>query len=171
MPGPISPCITAPRGTPQYPTLPGWFKPCKGGCSPVPREPLGNAPQLNVQGATEPAAQACLGSQREGGGKDSANGWPYTNNQVHPKLAEATANARRCLPTVNFRKILAVAAVPKPQLSSLQLSRGGCFDYLFFGKCTSPRCMFQHTGELVEAKIDRVIAKMQARLAKFVAEN
>jgi hypothetical protein len=90
---------------------------------------------------------------------------------VNSKIAEATANAIRCSPSVNFRKVLAVAAAPKPQLSSLQLHRGACFDYLFFGKCNSQRCTFQHTGELLEAKIDGVIAKMRAPLAKFVADS
>jgi hypothetical protein len=67
---------------------------------------LGTPINSMFRGAAEPAAQARLGSQREGRGKDSANGPPYTNNQVHAKLADATANARRCSPTVNFRKVL-----------------------------------------------------------------
>jgi hypothetical protein len=124
---------------------------------------LGTPLNSMFRGAAEPAAHARLGSQRESRGEDSASGPPYTNNQVHVKLAEVTANARRCSPTVNFRKVLAVVAAPKPQLSSLQLSRGRCFDYLFFGKCNSPCCTFQHTGGLVEAKIDGVISKMRAR--------
>jgi hypothetical protein len=133
---------------------------------------LGTPLTSMFRGNTEPPNQARLGGQRDGGrGEDPSSGPPYVNSQVNSKIAEATANAIRCSPTVNFRKVLAVAASPKPQLSSLQLHRGGCFDYLFFGKCNSPRCTFQHTGELLEAKVDGVIAKMRAPLAKFVAES
>jgi hypothetical protein len=132
---------------------------------------LGTPLSSMFRGTSDPP-QARLGGQRDSrGNEESANGPPYVNNQVNAKIAEATANAIRCAPTVNFRKVLAVAASPKPQLSSLQLHRGGCFDYLFFGKCNSPRCTFQHTGEVMETKIDGVIAKMRAPLAKFVSES
>jgi hypothetical protein len=82
-------------------------------------------------------------------GREQDGGPPYTNHQVHPKIAAAVADALRCVPTANFRKVMATAVSPKPQLSSMQLQRSGCFDYLFFGQCiTAPRCTFQHTGEV-----------------------
>ena len=53
----------------------------------------------------------------------------------------------------------------------MQLKRAGCFDYLFFGKCSNERCSFRHDGEVDESKIDGAIEKMRPGLAKFVELN
>ena len=60
---------------------------------------------------------------------------------------------------------------PKPWITTIMLKRAGCFDYLFFGKCSDERCLFKHDGDLHESKVDGVIEKMRPRLAKFVEIN
>jgi hypothetical protein len=98
-------------------------------------------------------------------------GSPPPNNNVHARIEAATASARQCNPDVDYRAVMAVAPQPKPRISSLQLNRGGCFNYLFFGKCADPRCSFRHDGEIDESKIDAAIDKMKPGLAKFVERN
>jgi hypothetical protein len=60
---------------------------------------------------------------------------------------------------------------PRPQLSNMELYRGGCFDYLFFGKCNASRCTYKNDGQVSEAKVYGVIAKMRLALAQFVSAN
>jgi hypothetical protein len=72
---------------------------------------------------------------------------------------------------VDFRKVLAITPNPKLHITSMQLHRGGCFDYLFFGKCTNHQCSFKHDGQTSEEKIDNAIDKMRLGLAKFVEVN
>ena len=98
-------------------------------------------------------------------------GLPTPNTNVHAKIEAATAAARRCNPNVDYRLVMATAPQPRPRITTMQLKRGGCFDYLFFGKCTNPRCSFKHDGELDETKIDGAIEKMRPGLAKFVELN
>jgi hypothetical protein len=93
------------------------------------------------------------------------------NLSVHSKIEAATAEARRCVPNVDYRQVYAVAPTPKPRLSRLKLSQGGCFDHLFFGKCTNRACSFKHDGQLNEAKVDDTINVMRPALAKFVEVN
>jgi hypothetical protein len=110
-----------------------------------------------IQGA--PEAEGGLRYQRE----------PQAPNpNVHVKIEAATAEARRLNPEVDFR-LATAAANPKPRLSDLQLYRGGCFNYLFFGKCRNHRCSFAHDGQVSEAKVEGVINKMRPALAQFVA--
>jgi hypothetical protein len=126
------------------------------------------------QGANNPYSMGSSTGQRDstsGTSQGQQAGPPYTNRQVHAKIAEATAAALGCSPTVNFRTVAAAAAPPKPQLSNLQLQRGGCFDYLFFGKCNTQRCTYKHDGQVNEAKIDTVLSKMRPALAQFVSAN
>ena len=129
-------------------------------------------PLLSMFGNTRDGPRnPLLGTGTQNGSRSEAGGPPYTNSQVHAKIAEATAEAMRCSSTVNFRAVSATAAAPKPQLGSLSLFRGGCFDYLFFGKCTAARCTYKHDGQITEAKIDGVISKMRPALAQFVTAD
>ena len=113
-----------------------------------------------------PAGRADLGGPRYQRG----NG-PPPNNNVHSRIEAATAAARRCNPEVNYQKVMATAPQPRPRITTMQLHRSRCFNYLFFGKCKDPRCSFQHDGEVDEAKVDGAIAKMSPGLAKFVELN
>jgi hypothetical protein len=91
---------------------------------------------------------------------------------VHAKIEAATAAARRKNSNLDYRLVMASAPLPKPRITSMQLSRGGCFDYLFFGTCgAGTRCSFKHDGEVDESKIDGAIEKMRPGLAKFVELN
>jgi hypothetical protein len=72
---------------------------------------------------------------------------------------------------VSFCTVAAAAVPPRPQISNMQMYRGGCFDYLFFGKCDASRCTYAHDGQVSEAKVDGVIAKMRPALAQFVSAN
>ena len=124
-------------------------------------------PLLSMFGSTTPR-NPLLAPGNQGGSQDTG---PRINTQVHMRIAAATAAAISCTATVNFRAVIAQAAAPKPQLSSLSLHRAGCFDFLFFGKCNNRNCSFKHTGEVTESKIDGVLAKMRPVLARFVAAN
>jgi hypothetical protein len=68
---------------------------------------------------------------------------------------------------------MATAPQPKPQITLMhQLNQDGCFDYLFFGKCSNPRCSFKHDGKVDESnKIDGAIEKMHPGLAEFIELN
>jgi hypothetical protein len=108
----------------------------------------------------------------EGAGRSrSQQGVLPPNPNVHSKLEAATAAARRCNPDVEYRLVMATAPNPKPRITTMPLSRGGCFNYLFFGQCREPNCSFKHDGVLDESKIDGAIAKMVPGLAKFVELN
>lgn len=110
-------------------------------------------------------------SPRQGtasGGTRNQQGPQGPNTNVHTKIEAATAEARRRDPDLNYKKVMETAPQPKPRITNVQLQRGGCFDYLFFGKCSNARCTFKHDGEVDEAKIDGVIAKMRPGLEKFV---
>jgi hypothetical protein len=141
----------------------------RGGALP----PTMGTPLLSMFGNSRDGPRNPLlgaGAGTQNGGTQNG-GPPYTNSQVNAKIAEATVEAMRCASTVNFRTVSATAAAPKPQLGSLSLSRGGCFDFLFFGKCTAARCTYKHDGQINEAKIDGVISKMRPALAQFVSAN
>jgi hypothetical protein len=53
----------------------------------------------------------------------------------------------------------------------MQLCRGGCFDYRFFGRCNSRTCSYKHNGRINEAKVESVLQKMKPALAQFVTAN
>jgi hypothetical protein len=140
----------------------------RGGALP----PTMGTPLLSMFGNTRDGPRnPLLGTGTQNGSRSGTGGPPYTNSQVNAQIAEATGEARRCSSLVNFRTVSAAAAPPKPQLGGLSLSRGGCFDYLFFGKCSAARCTYKHDGQVDEAKVDRVISKMRPALAQFVAAN
>jgi hypothetical protein len=119
------------------------------------------------QGARNPLLPGSQNGTREEGPQPG----PHTNLQVNSRIAEATAGAHHCVATVSLRLVAAAAAAPKPQLSAMSLCRGGCFDYLFFGKCSAARCTYKHDGQVGDSKIDAVISKMQPTLAQFVSAS
>jgi hypothetical protein len=130
-------------------------------------------PLLSMFGGTKeqgPRNPLLPGSQ-SGTREEGRQPGPHTNPQVNSRIADATAGAHCCAATVNFRLVAAAAAAPKPQLSSMSLCRGGCFDYLFFGKCSATRCTYEHDGQVGDSKIDAVISKMRPALAQLVSAN
>jgi hypothetical protein len=163
----------------------------------TPHDLMGNPPVSSLdwligamKGGTLPATlgtplqsffPSSSGANRGGGGSASGQGREEEpryrrgpqppNENVHSRIEAATAAARRCNPAVDYRMVMAVAPLPKPRITTMQLKRAGCFDHLFFGKCATPRCSFQHNGEVDEAKVDGVIDKMRPGLAKFVELN
>ena len=98
-------------------------------------------------------------------------GSPSPNTNVNSRIEASTAAAQRCNPNLDYRLVMNTAPHPKPQIITMMLKRAGCFDYLFFGKCSVERCSFKHDGDLNEAKVDKVIEKMRPGLAKFVEIN
>ena len=67
---------------------------------------------------------------------------------------------------------MASAPQPKPScITGMSLKRAGCFNYLFFGRCSNDQCSSKHDGKIHEAKIDGTIEKMRPSLAKFVEIN
>jgi hypothetical protein len=111
------------------------------------------------------------GSNRQDEGPRYQRGAPSPNQNVHAKIEAATAAARRCNPRVDYRMVMTSAPHPKPRITLISLKRAGCFDYLFFGRCTNERCSFNHDGEIDESKIDNAIEKMKPGLTKFVELN
>jgi hypothetical protein len=112
------------------------------------------------------------GAQQGGGTQTPANsGPPWMNHEVDPKIAAATAEAHRCSPTVNFRMVAMATSPPRPQLSTMQLCRGGCFDYHFFGRCDAKNCSWKHNGRVNDTKVEAVLVKMKPALAQFVSAN
>jgi hypothetical protein len=110
--------------------------------------------------------------ERDPNGPRYQQGPQGPNPNVHAKIEAATAAARRKNSNLDYRLVMASAPLPKPRITSMQLSRGGCFDYLFFGTCgAGTRCSFKHDGEVDESKIDGAIEKMRPGLAKFVELN
>jgi hypothetical protein len=67
--------------------------------------------------------------------------------------------------------VMAVAPLPKLWIATMQLKRAGCFNCLFFGKCTALGCSFKHDSKVDESKTDGAIKKMRPGLAKFVEIN
>jgi hypothetical protein len=115
---------------------------------------------------------------RSGGGAGGSGDRPpqrggpaAPNPNVNSKIEAATAAARQKNSNVDCRVVMATCPLPKPQITTLQLSRGGCFDCLFFGKCNNVRCSFKQDGVIDESKIDGAIEKMRPGLAKFVELN
>jgi hypothetical protein len=115
---------------------------------------------------------------RSGGGAGGSGDRPpqrggpaAPNPNVNSRIEAATATARQKNSNVDYRLVMATCPLPKPRITTLQLSRGGCFDYLFFGKCNNGRCSFKHDGVVDESKIDGAIDKMRPGLAKFVELN
>jgi hypothetical protein len=109
--------------------------------------------------------------QITGGGGESGGPWINTEDGgAHLKIAAATAAAILCDKAVNFAKVAKVATT-RLTLSNMQVSRGGCFDYHFFGRCASHNCSYKHAGRVNESKIDAVIQKMEPALKQFVTAN
>ena len=52
--------------------------------------------------------------------------------------------------------------MPKPQITLMQLTPAGCFDYTYSLEKLSPQCSFMHDGEVDESKIDGAIEKLPA---------
>jgi hypothetical protein len=111
------------------------------------------------------------GAPQGGGGSSAASKAPWINENVDPRITAATAEAFKCSSTVNFRVVSLATKPPRPQIVTLQLCRGGCFDYHFFGRCENRKCSFKHSGAVNEARVDPVIKKMQPALSQFVSSN
>jgi hypothetical protein len=109
--------------------------------------------------------------RRKSRGIDEGPQPPAPNTNVHSRIEAATSASGRCNPAVDHQMVMAVAPLPKPRITTMQLKRAGCFEHLFFGKCATSGCSFKHDGEVEESKIDGAIAKMRPGLAKFVKLN
>jgi hypothetical protein len=135
--------------------------------------PMGT-PLLSMFGEGEGSANPLLtphGVQTRGTTPASkAAGPPWINTEgVDAKIAAVTTDAQRVNAKVNFRLVATAATPPRPQLSTMQLCRGGCFDYHFFGRCDTKTCTYKHSGRVNEAKVENVVLKMKPALAQFVA--
>ena len=158
-------------GNPPVSSLDWMIGAMKGGSLP---SALGT-PMTSLFGSTDGASNPYQIENGSAGRRDEVpryqRGSPPPNTNVNSSIEAATAAARRCNPNLNYRLIMDTAPHPKPRITSMMLKRAGCFDYLFFGKCSVERCSFKHDGDLDESKVDGVIAKMRPGLAKFVEIN
>ena len=105
---------------------------------------------------------------RQDGGPRYQQGSPPPNTNVHTRIEAATAAARRCNPNVDYQLVIASAPQPKPCINVMSLKRAGCFDYLFFERCSNDRCSFKHNGKIDKAKIDGAIETIRPGLTNIV---
>lgn len=114
-----------------------------------------NSPSPSLATNLDPFSSPPSGGTRQG---------PLTNSKVDPKLEAVARAIKQAHPQVQMRALIA-SSNPKLRASDLQLARGGCLDYLIFGKCKIPGCSYKHNGVVETNKIDQVVAKLKPLFA------
>jgi hypothetical protein len=92
------------------------------------------------------------------------------NNKVHPRLAGAVRDLKGILPNAQIRNVLDETE-PKLLAKDIQISPGGCLDFLVFGQCNYRSCRYKHTGDVDESKIDSVVQKLKPAIDKLTQKK
>jgi hypothetical protein len=92
------------------------------------------------------------------------------NDRVHPKLAGAVKALKGVMPHAQIRHVLEETD-PKLLAKDIQISPGGCLDFLLFGQCAFRSCRYKHTGTVDEAKVEAVVSKLKPAIEKLTLKK